>query len=139
MYNSIVEQLNSYLAARRAVERSSRRIRLLLERQSSMQVNLDGLPKSTVTRTLADYMCELEDLEEDLAEAEHWAHQAYTRVTDTINSLDDELQKDVLDLRYVVGLTWANVASELHYSKSHVQYIHRQAIDRLNTQQCSEA
>lgn len=134
MRDDMVEQLNSYIHARRAVERTTRRICLLLERQNSMQVNLDGLPKSTVTRTLADYMCDLEDLEEDLAEAEGWAREAYGWVTGMINSLDDELQKDVLDLRYIVGMTWASVARELHYSKSHVQYIHRQAIDRLSMQ-----
>ena len=49
-----------------------------------------------------------------------------------IDSLDDVLQRQVLDLRYVRGWrNWDDIAEELHYSDSRVKHVHGDALKRL--------
>lgn len=133
MQSEIIKQLHSYLNAVRSSERLERRIQLLRARQVSMQINLDGLPKSTITKTVADFLCDLEVLEKELAEAKKACAEARGLVVSMINCLKDERQKDVFDLRYLVGLSWSDIGKALNYSKSHVQHIHKQGIDQLST------
>lgn len=131
MSDNIIYELSLYQNALGVERRISRRIELFRESQSSIQINLDGLPKSTIRKTQADYIVRLEELENELADAVEARKEAYRHVSGLIERLESEGQKDILDLRYIAGLSWQEIAQELGTSKSNVRYSHNRAVESL--------
>lgn len=131
MSDNIIYELSLYQNALGVERRISRRIELFRESQSSIQINLDGLPKSTIRKTQADYIVRLEELENELADAVEARKEAYRHVSGLIERLESEGQKDILDLRYIAGLSWQEIAQELGTSKSNVRYRHNRAVESL--------
>ena len=94
--------------------------------------SLSGMPAGSggPGRMIAAVEC-LDELEAELAE------QIVERVTirreigQAIDRLPDERLARLLRLRYIDGMTWDQVAVEMHYSYRQVCNLHSQALTRL--------
>jgi len=45
--------------------------------------------------------------------------------------LEDETEKAVLRLRYLMGLTWEEIANEVAYSYQYIHIIHKRALEHF--------
>ncbi len=76
---------------------------------------------------LDNYIAMLDSLDEQIDEL-----AAFKRlVCDTIAQVEDANSRNVLMLRYVNCLTWAQVADRLHYDVRHVTRIHGYALQAV--------
>lgn len=70
-------------------------------------------------------------LQEDLkSRAERWAAEQLA-VAAAIDRLDDPVQREVLQHRYLDGLDWREIAERMGYSREWLWRVHRQAVGRL--------
>jgi plasmid stabilization system protein ParE len=54
--------------------------------------------------------------------------QAKEEIRATIDQLQDQSQKTILRMRYLLGETWETIAYRSHYSWRNVHYIHKAAL-----------
>ena len=57
--------------------------------------------------------------------------QTKAEILETIYKLDEPRYREILLLYYVQGLTWEQVAGELHYGKRHATRLHGFALDAV--------
>ena len=74
------------------------------------------------------YLAELE--KEDLEQIEQ-AEADLQADIDLINSLDDELQRNILTERYVHNLKWDDIADKLYFSRQVLFKHHNKALEHL--------
>lgn len=125
-------ELNKYQVALREEQRVQRRIDILVETQTSLSFKQDGMPRSTKQQDYSDYLVKKEDFEEELQALREERKTAYNYVKDLIKLASNETQKDVLDLRYLAGLSFSQIATKLHYEDSNIKYHHNKALDQLS-------
>lgn len=51
-----------------------------------------------------------------------------------IDTIRDERLRNLLEYRYIDGLSWKSVSEKLHYEISRIHYLHRVALGTLNFQ-----
>lgn len=83
---------------------------------------------------LSGHMARLDSLEKDKERELRNMIRSHERIEDTINSLEDTRERDVLFYRYIKGLDWWEVAEKMHYSESWVHVIHGWALRDLKIQ-----
>ena len=53
-------------------------------------------------------------------------------IRNTLNQLEDENLKLLMEYRYIDGLTWEQVAEKMHYSWRHTCRLHGEALAKIN-------
>ena len=74
----------------------------------------------------------------DAAELETYIQECKRRLSECVlemvhllGSLPEGLEKTVLKLRYVHGISWEKITATIHYSESHIYKAHREALEKL--------
>lgn len=80
---------------------------------------------------LSSYAASLDSLERELEEERKARVQAYERVEEAINALEDTREQDVLFYRYIKGLAWWEVAEKMCYSERWVHMAHGRGLAHL--------
>jgi DNA-directed RNA polymerase specialized sigma24 family protein len=58
-------------------------------------------------------------------------------IQEAIHGLDDQVQKTMLEYRYIDGMTWEWIASEMHYSWKWTHVLHKRALTAI-TMPCEQ-
>lgn len=150
MYHKIINTLKAYHKALKQEFILNRQIFYLRDAQTSIQINIDGMPKGTNLKTYADYMVQLESLEGRKEDIIIQKLESYNVNRNLIERIEDEVQKNILDFRYmyhrieqkdkdspafVSFLSWYEISQMVGYSEPYVKYMHSRAIEELERTQ----
>ena len=118
------EYLKSY---QRAVKRERDILeeikRLRADKMFPSVVN-DGMPKGSSQSDLSDYIAILDEQIELLKKERLNKVQQYRKIESQIRKMHSEDERKVLRLRYIKGLKWDDVATEMGYGWTQVHRLH---------------
>lgn len=83
------------------------------------------------TDDLSSFAARLDELERDKEEELGKAMQAYERVIEAIESVEDEREQDVLFYKYIKGMSLWEISEKTSYSDRHVRRLHKKALSDL--------
>ena len=108
-------------------------IESLTERLNSPRVQvLSDMPKGTVHSEMADLIAELIDLKEQYIRQYKTLLAEQKRIENAIESLDSPTQKALMRYKYIDGLTWEEVAVNIHYEWAQMHRLHAKALIKLS-------
>ena len=81
---------------------------------------------------MARDVCSAVDACQILYEKKAEAEQALREILAAIDTLDDERQKELITLRYILGLNFPEIVEKMHYSETRVFVIHGRALIEIN-------
>lgn len=95
-------------------------------------VLVDGMPHGkNGTGDLSGYAVKAAEAEEKLRAARYLRIKLYTEIVDSIESMADERDKNLLRLKYLHFKTWEEVSLEMGYSYKQIHRIHSAALSRF--------
>ena len=120
-------------AIRREIERKQMRIETLRRFAEHLtsplrEVRVKSTPDPTRMQAL---LAEAADEEKHLPLLEAELEQALTAAAITISTLPDERLVRLMELRYMEGCSWEDVAAEMGYSQSQMFKLHRAALQQF--------
>lgn len=133
MNTSAVELLKDYEFWATAFRKKQNEIKRLEERKTSITAENDGLPKGTVRYTMEDYMAEKEQLQEEARELRSRMNEIYDRIFGLLVRMRKPREVDVLYRRYINLDSWDGIERQLGYSRSHLMYLHKKALENLES------
>ena len=113
-----------------------RRYRVLLRREKEIQTEIEAvrsrytgqaiqysdMPKAfNSERDLSDYAAAVGLLLDTLEEIQKDIIVQHNLISESIEAMEDENEKELLRLRYLLGLTWEDVAYHMCY---HIRWVH---------------
>lgn len=110
----------------RRVEETRERLARARAQLEGRVSHLSGVPGSR--RRWADRVDDMVDLEARLEEQLRELCRVKVEVMDAIGTVRDPVCREVLELYYLDGLSWARVAERMHYSVRNVQILHGKAL-----------
>lgn len=126
------EQKKNYLRGYRRHIRRINRIESDLEEIRSMKcypsVNSDGMPHTSNNTDLSDYAAAVDSKERALIEEKRLRVREYEAISNQIELLQSDKEKDVLHYRYIKGLDWWEIAEKMNYSERWIHKIHGKAL-----------
>ena len=111
---SALNKLNLYISALWTIKRCLNYIQEVEELES-----LD---------TLLGEEPELRKLKKEIMDRMQEQKQICHDVMNSIEKMQDEKEKECLKLRYILGLTWDEIAEKMGYSRVHIHRIHNRAL-----------
>lgn len=96
---------------------------------------LDGMPRSGGGGGLEDQIARIDELERRASRSREKALDILDAVERMEEMLDDFNRRSVIRLRYIQGLSWEGVASEMGYSERRVYMIHGEALRELRSKE----
>ena len=122
------EYLRSYEKAVRQMERSELRLQeVQLSRICPAIVN-DGMPHAHNSNDLSSYAVLLEKEKKKYLKCRYRRIKKCKEITDRIEQLDDEDEKDVLMYRYIKLMKWVDIREKMGRSLQHIHRIHERAL-----------
>lgn len=126
------EMKKEYLRHYREHVRRIRRIEEELEELQTMKLSIsvknDGMPHGSGHSDMSGYAAELDQLERRLLQERYHRVLAYKVISEQIEKLSCEKEKDVLFYRYIKGLEWEKIAEKMGYSERHIYKYHGKAL-----------
>lgn len=74
------------------------------------------------------------DIERAIERDAERLHNRITTTMELIEGVDSPKCKELLELRYIVGLKWEEVGERMHYDKRQSQRIHKRALEDVQRQ-----
>lgn len=122
------EYLQGYEKAVRQMERSELRIKEIRLNRICPSVINDGMPHSSSQNDLSGYAALLEQEEKRYLKYRYQRIVKCKEITDRIERLSSEDEKDVLMCRYIKLLKWEDIAVKMGYSWQYTHKIHARAL-----------
>ena len=79
------------------------------------------------------YILELWDVHNELQKEISKLMERSRAAEKLIETIRDDRHRTVLQLRYLCGMTWDDIAERLHFTLRWVHKLHKEAIEKLNT------
>ena len=122
------EYLKGYEKAVRQMERSELRIKEMRLNRIYPSVVNDGMPHASSQADLSGYAALLGQEEERYMRYRYQRIKKCKEITDQIEKLSDEDEKDVLMYRYIRLLKWEDIAVKMGFSWQYTHRIHAKAL-----------
>lgn len=123
--------LKGYERAIREMKRSEERIREIRINRICPAVIADGMPHASGGSDLSGYAAMLDDEEQKYRKARYLRIKRCQEISDKIERLENEDEKDVLFYRYIKLMKWEDIAVELGFSWQHVHKIHARGLNNF--------
>ena len=120
--------LRGYERAIREMKRSDERILEMLINRICPSVIADGMPHASGGSDLSGYAARLDEEERKYQKARYLRIKRCKEISDKIERLVDEDEKDVLFFRYIKLMKWEDIAVQLGFSWQHTHKIHARAL-----------
>ena len=88
----------------------------------------DGMPHASNNSDLSSYAAVLDKKERELLREKNLRVKRYKEVTNQIEQLTSDKEKDVLHYRYIKGLDWQGIAEKMGYSERQIHRYHGKAL-----------
>lgn len=125
------EYLKGYERAVRRLRRSEERIRELRMNEFGTALAMDGMPHAHNNSDLSCYAAALDDEERRYLKNRYLLVKKCKEITDRIERLENEDQKDVLFYRYIRLMKWEDIAVKMGCSWAHSHRIHSIALENF--------
>lgn len=126
------EYLQQYRNSDREINSKLDQIRRLRElaTKTTSTLNPDKVQTSSVNKTEI-IVAKIVDLEREIdAEIDKLCH-IRREVQVSIKMIDEAAYRNVLELRYIQGLSWEQIAVNLNYTYRHVTRLHGEALQKV--------
>ncbi len=125
------EYLRGYEKAVRQMSRSELKIKeMRLNRMCPSIIN-DGMPHGSNQSDLSVYAAMLEQEEKRYMRYRYQRIRKCKEITDRIEQLDNEDEKDVLMYRYIKLMKWEDIAVKMGFSWKQMHRIHAKALNNF--------
>lgn len=126
------EYLMSYQLAKRDVTRLEEQLAELRIGKMSPGCEIgDGLPHAHNATDLSGYAAKVDELEREIVAARYRRICAFEQVRDCIEAMEDEREKLLLTYRYLRGMKWELICTEMKKSWKQTHRIHARALKNL--------
>ena len=125
------EYLWGYQRAVKAVERIEEELRELKMSKIYPPTVNDGMPRGSGGSDLSGYAGRVDQMERKLKKARYLRIQKMKEITDRINALPSEEEKEVLTYRYIRKMKWEEIAVKMGYSWKQIHRIHSKALENF--------
>lgn len=122
------EYLRSYEKAVRQMERSAEKIKEMRLGQIIPAADNDGMPHAHNATDLSGYAALLDAAERKYLKARYKCVRLCKDITDKIERMGCENEKDILLYRYIRRMSWEQIAVKMGYSWQWVHKIHANAL-----------
>lgn len=122
------EYLNGYGKAVRQMQRSELKISEMRLNKICPSVINDGMPHASNNSDLSGYAALLDEEEKRYIKARYKRIKLCKEITDKIERMENENEKDVLMYRYIKLIKWEDMAVKMNYSWQHLHKIHARAL-----------
>lgn len=126
------EYLWGYQSEKRKIQRLEEELSELRLDKMCPSVIQDGMPHASGGGDLSGYAARIDALERKILKARYKRIQKFKEITDRIEHLQDENEKDVLLYRYIKGMKWEDIAVKMSIGYRHVLRIHGKALENFN-------
>lgn len=124
--------LRRYLDAKRKQEAVEREIdELRLDKMFPGSPVQDGMPKGPGGGDLSGYAEKLDELDRELRELVEKKIAVRLEISRKIEEMPDETESLLLRLRYIRGMKWEAIATEMNYTYHHVIKLHGKALNNF--------
>lgn len=124
--------LEKYGNSKRNIARINLQIENIRIAQISPSANIgDGMPHAHNKTDMSDYIVRLDKVLMKLTKAMNENKILLVTLTDAINNLENDSEKDVLYLRYIQLMKWEEIEEYMSYSHKHIFRIHDKALQNL--------
>lgn len=125
------DYLKGYEKAVRQMERAGLKMQeIRLGRVIPPVVN-DGMPHAHNNNDLSSYAVLVDKAEKEYMKHRYQRIKKCKEITDRIERLEDEDEKDVLMYRYIGLLRWIDIQEKMGFSLKWVHKIHNRALDHF--------
>ena len=125
------EYLKSYERAVRRRKREAEKIEELRLAQMIPAQGNDGMPHAHNCTDLSGYAAMLEEAEKRYKKTRYECGKLCKEITDKIERLQSDDEKDVLMYRYIRRMSWEDVCVKLKHSWQHTHRIHKRALENF--------
>lgn len=94
--------------------------------------SLSGMPRGGVPVKLEDLLSDKMDLEDRIKRLKAKSRGLKNEVCEEIDSLEDSRYCEVLELRFIDGLSFDEIAEEMGYTERHIINLYSEAITLLS-------
>mgnify|MGYP001774015215 FL=1 len=120
--------LRGYERAIRDMKRSEERIREMRINRICPSVIADGMPHASGGSDLSGYAARLDEEERKYQKARYLRIKRCQEISDKIERLVDEDEKDVLFYRYIKLMKWEDICVEMGFSWNGIHKVHSRAL-----------
>lgn len=125
------EYLKGYEKAIRQMERSEVKINEMRLNRICPSVNNDGMPHAHNNNDLSGYAALLDEEERHYMKARYNRIKTCKEISDKIERMENEDEKDVLMYRYIKLMKWEDICVKMQYSWKHIHRIHSKALNNF--------
>lgn len=125
--------LLEYLVLLREEELTQREINRLRSRLDLKSPAITGMPRPAKSYTTEDFIADAEDLFTYLEDLKDDQVRSYTKIRKSIAAVDNPTYRELLTLRYLLGLDLRAVAAEMGYSYSRIRQLHGNALEAVKS------
>ena len=125
------EYLRGYEKAVHQMERSALRISEIRLSKACPSVANDGMPHTHNNNDLSSYVALLEQEEKQYIKYRNQRIKKCNEITEKIEQLENEDEKDVLFYRYIQLMKWEEICNEMQCSWRKVHRIHIKALNNI--------
>ena len=127
-----IELKKEYLKSYQDYYRRSKILQVEIDelRHSKMfpSVIIDGMPRGNSVNDLSSYAAKLDDLIHGLEELKVKKIEKYKEITEKIESMESEMDKNLLTLRYLRDSRWEDICISLNYEWAQIHRLHTKAL-----------
>lgn len=135
-----IEDKKEYLKTYRQLKQETYSKAELLEHLKTKEmgeaIRYSDLPHSGNKKDLSDHIQKLEEVEEELVEANEEAIDKMAEIIRAINQMDDAMSKEILRSRYILGKSWEQIACDIHMTYRHTIRLHGYALQKFKMPEC---
>ena len=125
------EYLKGYEKAIRQLERSELKMKEIRLNKMCPSIINDGMPHASNKTDLSSYIVLLEQEEKRYMKYRYQRVKKCKEITDRIERLESEDEKDVLMYRYIKLMKWEDICMKVGYSWKQVHRIHGRALENF--------
>lgn len=130
-FDEIHKKEQYLLQFRKAVRREKNILDEIQEIRADMlfpSIAIDGMPKGNSQTDLSDFVVLMSDYIEKLKKERLQKAKAKTEISEKIEEMRDEDEREVLKMYYTRDMTWKAVAREMRYSEAQIYRIRDNAL-----------
>lgn len=127
------QYLEQYASCQRKILQERENLLRVSEKIDTISIDYSGMPHGNeVSSKQERYLLELESIVENKSALINKWTETMLEVQRVVLKVDDPVYQTLLMDRYINGLSWDAVASNLHYSTPHVKgKLHPKALERV--------
>ncbi len=125
------EYLKSYERAVRQMERRAERIKEMRLGQIIPSTDNDGMPHAHNAADMSGYVALLDAEERKYLKARYRCVRLCKEITDKIERMGRDNEKDVLVYRYIRLMKWEAICAKMECSWQHIHRIHKKALENF--------